>query len=73
VTEEELADEIGKSAPAGVDPEVVRQKLEREGELDRIRTALQERKIFNFVLESATIHRIHQPREPQVKSKLILP
>jgi trigger factor len=71
VTEEELDAEIAGSAPQGVDPRAVRRKLEKDDDLDRIRNDLLERKVFAFILETATVHRIHQPRAR--KSNLILP
>lgn len=73
VTEDELLEQLRRSAPAGVDPNVVRQKLERDGELGQVRAELQERKVFDFLIEHATIHRIHQPRERPAQSNLILP
>jgi trigger factor len=71
VSEEELNEEIQRSAPAGVDPQVVRRKLEKDDELDRIQRELLDRKIFRFLMEVCTVHRIQQPRER--KSNLILP
>jgi trigger factor len=71
VTEEDLAAEIARSAPAGIDPQVVRRRLEREGELERVRDDLRERRILDFLLEQATVRRTVQPG-PR-KSNLILP
>jgi len=71
VTDEDLLAELARSAAPGVDPQVVRRKLERDGELDRVREDLRERKVLDFLLEQATIQRTHQPR-PR-KSNLILP
>jgi trigger factor len=70
-TEDELEAEIARSAPQGVDPQVVRRKLEKDGDLERIRNELQERKIFGFLMEASKINRVHQPRAR--KSNLILP
>jgi trigger factor len=71
VGEEELNAGLARSAPAGVDPQVVRRRLEREGELDRVREDLRERKALDFLLEQASVRRVVQPR-PR-KSNLILP
>ncbi len=73
VTEEELEEEIRRSAPRGVDPGVVRRKLEREGEIDRFRHEVLERKILAFLIEVANVHRILTPRPREPKSNLILP
>lgn len=71
VPDEELDEEIRGSAPAGVDPQVIRKKLEKDDELGRIHQEMLERKIFQFLMNACTVHRIHQPRER--KSNLILP
>ena len=73
VTEEGLMEQISQSAPPGIDPRIVRQKLERDGELERVRGELRERKVFDFLLEQATVQRIHQPRERRPASNIILP
>jgi len=73
VTEEEVLAEVAQASPPGVNPRVVRQRLERDGELDRIRGDLRERKVLTLLTENSTIHRIHQPSPRQPKSNLILP
>jgi trigger factor len=71
VGEEELLEEIRQSVRPGVDPLVVKKKLEEEDELDQIRSRLLDRKTFDFLFGVAVIHRVHQPRPK--KSNLILP
>jgi trigger factor len=71
VSEEELDSEIGHSAPAGVDPRQIRRRLEKDGELDRVRGDLVERKTFDFLLEKAVVNRVHAPRQRQ--SNIIVP
>jgi trigger factor len=71
VGEEELLEEIRQSVRPGVDPQVVRKKLEEEDELDQIRSRLLDRKTFDFLFSAAVIHRVHQPRPK--KSNIILP
>lgn len=71
VTEEDLDAELVKSAPAGISPNAIRRRLEKEGELDRVRDDLRERRILDFLLEHATVNRVHQPRSRP--SNLILP
>jgi trigger factor len=71
VGEEELDAEIGRSAPPGVDPRQIRRRLEKDEELERVRSRLLERKTFDLLLTKAVVNRVHQPR-PR-KSNIIVP
>ncbi len=71
ISEEDLDAELTKSAPAGVSPQAIRRRLEKEGDLDRVRDDLRERRILDFLLDHATVNRVHQPRPRP--SNLILP
>jgi trigger factor len=63
VTEEELAAELETMAQeAGVEVEVIRKKLEDEGDLPRLRDMLQERKTIDFVIGGARVSRVRKPR-----------
>jgi trigger factor len=78
VTEEELEAEVdGMAQEAGVEPAVLRRKMEGEEELDRLRDTLQERKVMDFLVSSARVNRVRRPRpEPQgaaPASRIIIP
>ncbi|MDM7916782.1 MAG: hypothetical protein QUU85_16185 [Candidatus Eisenbacteria bacterium] len=76
LTEGEMEAALEQQADeAGVDVEVVRKKLDSEGELDRLRETLQERKVLDFVLSQAQIQRIRKPRlRPEAQpSRIIVP
>jgi trigger factor len=71
VNDEELDAEISRSAPPGVDPRQIRRRLEKDEELERVRGDLLERKVFDFLFEKATVHRVYEPRRRS--SSIIVP
>jgi trigger factor len=78
VTEEEVETEIeGMAQEAGVEPEVLRRKMETEEELPRLRDTLQERKVLDFLVANAKVNRMRRAR-PQAQdaapaSRIIIP
>ena len=46
---------------AGVGVSVLRRKMEDEGEIDRLRDTLEERKTIDFLVASAQVTRIRKP------------
>jgi trigger factor len=63
VTEEEVEAEIDNLAQeAGVEPAVLRRKMEGEGELARMVDTLQERKVLDFLVANAQVSRVRRPR-----------
>lgn len=78
LTDEEIEAELDTMAEeAGVETTVLRKKMEAEGEVERLRDTLQERKILDFLVSSAKVTRIRKPRlrpqEPESKSRIITP
>lgn len=63
VTDEEVEAEIdGLAQEAGVEPAVLRRKMEAEGELSRMTDTLQERKVLDFLVANAQVNRVRRPR-----------
>lgn len=63
LTEAELETELDTMAQeAGVETVVVRKKMEADGEIDRLRDTMQERKILDFLLSAAQVTRVRKPR-----------
>lgn len=63
VSDEEMDAELDTMAQdAGVETDVIRKKMEADGEIDRIRDTMQERKIIDFLLSTAQVTRIRRPR-----------
>ncbi len=63
VSNEELEAELDTMATeAGVETEVIRKKMAADGEIDRIRDTMQERKILEFLRSTAQVTRIRKPR-----------
>lgn len=63
LTEDEVEAELDKMAQeAGVEVAVLKKKMEGEGDLDRFRDTMQERKILDFLVASAQVNRVKKPR-----------
>jgi trigger factor len=63
VTDEELDAELETMAQeAGVDIEVIRKKMEDDGDMPRLRDMLQERKTIDFLIGGARVNRVRRPR-----------
>jgi len=78
LTDEEIEAELDSMAEdAGVEASVLRRKMEAEGEVERLRDTLQERKILEFLVSSAQVTRIRKPRltpqEPDQKNRIVTP
>jgi hypothetical protein len=62
---------------AGVEVPVLRKKMEEDGEIDRMRDTLQERKVLDFLVGQANVTRTKKPRErpekPEEGSRIIIP
>ena len=63
VTDEEMDAELETMAQeAGVEVEVIRKKMEDEGDIPRLRDMLQERKTIDFLIGGARVTRVRKPR-----------
>ncbi len=63
LTDEEVDAQLDAMAQdAGVEISVIRKKMEEDGELTRMRDAMQERKALDFITAAAQVTRIRKPR-----------
>ncbi len=63
VTDEEMDAELETMAQeAGVEVEVIRKKMEDDGDMPRLRDMLQERKTIDFLIGGARVNRVRKPR-----------
>jgi trigger factor len=63
VSDEEMEAELESVAEdAGVDVAVLRRKMENDGEIDRFRDTLEERKTLDFLVSKAQVTRVRKPR-----------
>lgn len=77
LTEEEVDTQLDAMAQdAGVEVSVIRKKMEEDGELARMRDAMQERKALDFLTAAAQVTRIRKPRlrpDAPAPSRIIVP
>ncbi len=63
LAESEVEAELDKMAEeAGVETAVLKRKVEGEGDLDRLRDTMQERKVLDFLVANAQVNRVKKPR-----------